>query len=48
MQGWNSQSFVKLRGAHLRQDVKGTLCESGVAFPVIHLDLHQRRAFKGV
>ncbi|MGZ5039655.1 MAG: radical SAM/SPASM domain-containing protein [Usitatibacter sp.] len=32
MQGWNSETFVKLRGAHLRKDVKGTICESCVAY----------------
>jgi len=32
MDGWNSDSFVKLRGAHLRKDVKGTICESCVAY----------------
>ena len=32
MDGWNSDSFVKLRAAHLRKDVKGTICESCVAY----------------
>jgi MoaA/NifB/PqqE/SkfB family radical SAM enzyme len=32
MEGWNSDSFVKLRAAHLRKDVKGTICESCVAY----------------
>jgi MoaA/NifB/PqqE/SkfB family radical SAM enzyme len=32
MDGWNSDAFVKLRGAHLRKDVKGTICESCVAY----------------
>ncbi len=32
MAGWNSDSFVKLRAAHLRKDVKGTICESCVAY----------------
>jgi MoaA/NifB/PqqE/SkfB family radical SAM enzyme len=32
MQGWNSPAFVKLREAHLRKDVKGTICESCVAY----------------
>lgn len=27
MTGWNSPAFVKLRGAHLRKNVKGTPCE---------------------
>jgi len=32
MQGWNSPEFVKLRAAHLRKDVTGTICESCVAY----------------
>ena len=32
MQGWNSAAFVKLREAHLRKDVTGTICESCVAY----------------
>ena len=32
MQGWNSDAFVKLREAHLKKDVKGTICESCVAY----------------
>ena len=32
MDGWNSPVFVKLREAHLRKDVKGTICESCVAY----------------
>ena len=32
MTGWNSPAFVKLRAAHLRKDVKGTICESCVAY----------------
>ncbi len=32
MQGWNSEAFVKLREAHLRKDVTGTICESCVAY----------------
>jgi len=32
MDGWNSDAFVKLRAAHLRKDVKGTICESCVAY----------------
>ena len=32
MQGWNSQAFKALREAHLRRDVKGTICESCVAY----------------
>ena len=32
MQGWNSPAFVKLREAHLRKDVTGTICESCVAY----------------
>jgi radical SAM protein with 4Fe4S-binding SPASM domain len=32
MQGWNSEPFVRLREAHLRRDVTGTICESCVAY----------------
>ena len=32
MDGWNSETFVKLREAHLRKDVTGTICESCVAY----------------
>lgn len=32
MDGWNSESFVRLREAHLRKDVRGTICESCVAY----------------
>jgi MoaA/NifB/PqqE/SkfB family radical SAM enzyme len=32
MEGWNSELFVKLREAHLRKDVTGTICESCVAY----------------
>ena len=32
MQGWNSEPFVKLRRAHLKKDVTGTICESCVAY----------------
>ena len=32
MEGWNSETFVKLREAHLRKDVSGTICESCVAY----------------
>ena len=32
MQGWNSPMFMALREAHLRKDVKGTICESCVAY----------------
>jgi MoaA/NifB/PqqE/SkfB family radical SAM enzyme len=32
MSGWNSPAFMALRGAHLRKDVKGTICESCVAY----------------
>jgi MoaA/NifB/PqqE/SkfB family radical SAM enzyme len=32
MEGWNSAAFVKLREAHLRKDVTGTICESCVAY----------------
>jgi radical SAM protein with 4Fe4S-binding SPASM domain len=32
MQAWGSPEFVKLREAHLRKDVKGTVCEQCVAY----------------
>jgi MoaA/NifB/PqqE/SkfB family radical SAM enzyme len=32
MDGWNSAPFQALRAAHLRKDVKGTICESCVAY----------------
>lgn len=31
-EAWNSPAFVKLREAHLRRDVRGTVCESCVAY----------------
>lgn len=32
MDGWNSAPFVALREAHLKRDVRGTICESCVAY----------------
>jgi MoaA/NifB/PqqE/SkfB family radical SAM enzyme len=32
MEGWNSAPFVALREAHLRRDVRGTICEDCVAY----------------
>ena len=32
MDAWNSESFVKLRAAHLRKDVSGTVCENCIAY----------------
>ncbi len=32
MEAWNSAPFVRLRAAHLRQDVRGTVCEKCVAY----------------
>jgi hypothetical protein len=32
MDGWNSPAFQRLREAHLRKDVTGTICESCVAY----------------
>jgi len=32
MDAWNAQPFVKLREAHLKKDVRGTVCESCVAY----------------
>jgi len=32
MDAWNSESFVRLREAHLRKDVRGTVCENCLAY----------------
>lgn len=32
LEGWNSEGFQALRRAHLKKDVKGTICESCVAY----------------
>lgn len=32
MDAWNSEPFVKLRTAHLKRDVRGTVCEQCVAY----------------
>jgi len=32
MEAWNSQPFVKLRAAHLKRDVRGTVCENCLAY----------------
>jgi hypothetical protein len=32
MDAWNSEPFVRLRAAHLRKDVRGTVCEKCVAY----------------
>jgi len=32
MEAWNSEKFQRLREAHLRKDVSGTICESCVAY----------------
>jgi len=32
MDAWNSEGFVKLREAHLRRDVRGTVCEQCIAY----------------
>ena len=32
MTAWNSESFVELRAAHLRRDVRGTVCEKCIAY----------------
>jgi radical SAM protein with 4Fe4S-binding SPASM domain len=32
LKGWNSEAFQELRRAHLKKDVKGTICESCVAY----------------
>ena len=32
MDSWNSDSFTKLRAAHLKRDVRGTVCENCIAY----------------
>lgn len=32
MDAWHSESFVKLRAAHLKRDVRGTVCEKCIAY----------------
>ena len=32
MEGWNSEAFQKLRVAHIRKDVTGTICQDCVAY----------------
>jgi len=32
MEAWNSEAFVKLRAAHLKKDVSGTVCEQCLAY----------------
>ena len=32
MTAWNSEPFVKLREAHLKKDVRGTVCEQCIAY----------------
>jgi len=32
MQAWNAPAFVELRAAHLKKDVRGTVCENCVAY----------------
>ena len=32
MEAWNSAPFVNLRAAHLRKDVRGTVCENCIAY----------------
>lgn len=32
MEAWNSQPFVALRAAHLKKDVRGTVCENCIAY----------------
>jgi len=31
-EAWNSEPFVRLRAAHLKRDVKGTVCENCIAY----------------
>jgi MoaA/NifB/PqqE/SkfB family radical SAM enzyme len=32
LEAWNSQAFVALRAAHLKKDVRGTVCEQCIAY----------------
>lgn len=32
MDGWNSEKFTQLRAAHLKRDVRGTVCENCIAY----------------
>ena len=32
VEAWNSPSFVALRAAHLKKDVRGTVCENCIAY----------------
>jgi uncharacterized Fe-S cluster-containing radical SAM superfamily protein len=32
MEAWNSRAFVELRAAHLKKDVRGTVCENCIAY----------------
>jgi MoaA/NifB/PqqE/SkfB family radical SAM enzyme len=32
MEAWNSDAFVRLRAAHLKRDVRGTVCEQCIAY----------------
>ena len=32
MEAWNSSAFVSLRAAHLKKDVRGTVCENCIAY----------------
>lgn len=32
MEAWNSEAFVRLRAAHVRKDVRGTVCENCIAY----------------
>jgi hypothetical protein len=32
MEAWHSEPFTRLREAHLRKDVRGTVCEKCVAY----------------
>jgi hypothetical protein len=32
MEAWNSTAFSNLRAAHLRKDVRGTVCENCLAY----------------
>jgi hypothetical protein len=32
LEAWNSTAFSNLRAAHLRKDVRGTVCENCLAY----------------
>ena len=32
MDAWNPEKFTRLRAAHLKRDVRGTVCENRIAY----------------